>query len=109
VSLLAPNAPETLAKVYKPYVTAQLISKWKPNLSIAPGRKTSSPWPDHFVVNNIQPSGTGYSVQAAVVLMTSNEVEHGGNAGTKQIEMILTKQKGTWKIVSYKRKSEKKQ
>jgi membrane-bound inhibitor of C-type lysozyme len=102
VSLLAPGAAKAMSRVYAPFVTPQLISQWKKDLQKAPGRRTSSPWPDHFVINSIQPGGVVYSVDATLVLMTSNEVEYGGNAGTKRIEMTLAKRDGKWKIASYR-------
>jgi membrane-bound inhibitor of C-type lysozyme len=101
VSLLASDASHTIAQVYAPYVTPQLLSQWTKDPSDAPGRTTSSPWPDHFIINHIQPSGVGYMVNATLVLMTSNEIEHGGNAGTKNVQMMLTKRKGKWRILSY--------
>jgi membrane-bound inhibitor of C-type lysozyme len=101
VSLLAPDASHTLAQVYAPYVTQQLLSEWTKDPSSAPGKTTSSPWPDHFIIQRIQPSGVGYAVDATLVLMTSNEVEHGGNAGTKKVEMMLVKRNGKWKVSGY--------
>lgn len=102
VSLLAPEASRVLARIYKPYVTPQLLSKWEHHLSSAPGRTTSSPWPDHFIINRIQPSGVVYTVNATLVLMTSNEIEHGGKFGTKEVEMTLAKRNGNWQIASYR-------
>jgi membrane-bound inhibitor of C-type lysozyme len=101
VSLLAPKASETISQVYAPYVTPQLLSKWEQDLSSVPGRTTSSPWPDHFVINRIQPTGVLYSVDATLILMTSNEIEHGGNFGTKEVEMTVVKRNGKWRISSY--------
>ena len=102
ISLLAPNAGDELGKTYAPYVDAALLAKWQADPSTAPGRETSSPWPDHIEITNVQKSDEGaYIVSGTLVLMTSNEVEHGGNAGTAPVTITLHHEKGDWKIVEY--------
>jgi hypothetical protein len=102
VSLLAPTAGSDIATTYAPYVDADLLAKWKADPSTAPGRQTSSPWPDHIEITNVQKSDEGaYIVSGTLVLMTSNEVEHGGNAGTAAVSLTLHNEKGQWKIVEY--------
>lgn len=102
VSLLAPDASQEIAQTYGPYVDASLISSWQANPSTAPGRSTSSPWPDHIDVTGVtKVDDSTYTATGSVILMTSNEVEHGGNAGIIPVVMTLHKEGGGWLITSY--------
>ncbi len=58
------------------------------NPATAPGRETSSPWPDRIEVVDIaqQPNGT-ITARALLIWMTSEEVAHGGNAGTSTLAL----------------------
>ncbi|HET8575378.1 MAG TPA: MliC family protein [Candidatus Paceibacterota bacterium] len=98
VSLLAPDASSTMKDAYGPYVTGTLLAEWQKDPSKAPGRDVSSPWPDHIEITDVSTSGVVYSVEGKIVLMTSNEVEHGGNAGTVDVSMTLVDQNGKWLI-----------
>ncbi|MDB4991849.1 MAG: hypothetical protein JWL75_94 [Parcubacteria group bacterium] len=102
VSLLAPNATSTIADTYGRYVAAPLLTTWESDPSKAPGRSTSSPYPDHIDIQSVTEGGDeSYIVSGSIILMTSNEVEHGGNAGIIPVTLTLQKQDGAWKIVSY--------
>jgi len=102
VSLLAPTAGTDIESTYAPYVDADLLAKWNADPSSAPGRQTSSPWPDHIDITSVQETNGGaYKVNGRLVLMTSNEVEHGGDAGSASVSMTLRNEKGSWKITEY--------
>jgi hypothetical protein len=101
VSLLAPNASTTIASTYAAYATPQLLASWEADPESAPGRLTSSPWPDHIDITSVQKTSEGYAVQGNLILMTSNEVEHGGNAGSEPVSLQLVKTDGKWLISSY--------
>jgi hypothetical protein len=102
VSLLAPNAKTIIAQTYAPYVTPTLLTTWENDPSKAPGRETSSPWPDHIDIQSVTKTNeTTYTVSGSLILMTSNEVEHGGNAGVVPVTLTLEKGTDGWKISSY--------
>jgi hypothetical protein len=102
VSLLAPDAPQEVEAAYAPYASSSLIAQWQGNLLSAPGRTTSSPWPDHINIDSDtkQPNGT-YIVDATVVEVTSNEVEHGGIAADFPVTLTLAKYHTAWLITGY--------
>lgn len=101
VSLLSPDASQQIAKVYAPYVAQDLLTAWEKDPTTAPGRQTSSPWPDHIDISTATKAGGVYTVTGSVVLMTSDEVAHGGNAGTIPVTLTLEKQNSTWLITHY--------
>lgn len=102
VSLLAPDASQEIAQTYGQYADANLIASWQANPSTAPGRSTSSPWPDHIDVTGVTKiDDSKYSATGSIILMTGNEVEHGGNAGTIPVVMTLQKEGSAWLITSY--------
>lgn len=101
VSLLASDASSTIATEYAPFVSPDLIAAWQKDPTKAPGRTTSSPWPDHIEITQMTPQGAGYIVQGAIILMTSNEVEHGGNAGIIPVYIQVVRLDGKWQIVAY--------
>lgn len=105
VSLLAPDATTTIAADYGPYVTPALLSQWEADPQSAPGRITSSPWPDHITVDSISETSQGYDVHGTLVLLASPNLANGGNAGTDPVLIDLVKQNGTWLISSYKDES----
>lgn len=102
VSVLSPTAADDMDAAYGPYVDAALLAQWKAAPSMAPGRQTSSPWPDHIDIDSVTKADDGtYDVTGSVVLMTSNEVEHGGNAGTVPVSMTLRWEGDSWKVFRY--------
>jgi hypothetical protein len=101
VSVLAPDASTTIASVYGAYVTPSLLSSWEASPQSAPGRTTSSPWPDHITISSVNVTATGVEVDGTLVMMTSNSLEHGGNDGTDPIIVDLVYQSGQWLISSY--------
>lgn len=101
VSLLSPEASSTIAAEYSAYVSPELIALWQKDPAQAPGRRTSSPWPDRIEITEIMRQGAGYIVQGAIILMTSEEAERGGNAGIIPVYLQIVRQDGAWKIVAY--------
>jgi len=97
VSLLAPSASSTIASTYAPYVTDNLLTSWEQNPMQAPGRTTSSPWPDRLEVSSVakQDDGT-YAVSGSVIEKTS-----AGDSGTFPVSMTLTKADDAWKISAF--------
>ena len=104
VSLLGPDASSTVATEYSPYVAPELLAVWQKDPVYAPGRRASSPWPDHIEIDSITPAvNDQYTVSAKIIMMTSNEVAHGGNAGTVPILIQLGKVSGNWEIIGFTR------
>ncbi|HWB33990.1 MAG TPA: hypothetical protein VG753_01560 [Candidatus Paceibacterota bacterium] len=105
VSLMASTsiAADAIGQYYGAYVDPTLLQSWEANPSSAPGRETSSPWPDHIditsVVNN--PDGS-YTVQGSVA-----EVANGAQGTTTvdsyPVSLTLTNNGGVWLITNYDR------
>jgi hypothetical protein len=91
----------TIQKEYGPFVTPELLTHWIADPTSAPGRLTSSPWPDHIDITSVQKVGSDYQVAGEVVLMTSNEVAHGGDAGRIPVQMTMTAIDGQWYVSDY--------
>jgi hypothetical protein len=97
VSLLAPNAGETIEIVYGPYVAHELITEWKADPSKAPGRETSSPYPDSITITRMQRNTNDtYSVFANI-----EEVTNSGPAGTLPVVLIIKHFPEGWRITGY--------
>lgn len=106
VSLLAP-APDIRAAIdaqYAPYVTPELLSVWKARPESAPGRLTSSPWPDRIEVLSVDPQTDGsYIVHGAVVEITSDEMERGGMSGIYPVTLRLARHDQKWLIMQFEK------
>jgi len=101
VSIMAPDASSTIASVYAPYVDSALLAQWEADPQSAPGRVVSSPWPDHIQIDSVTAQGTGFVVNGELIFMSSNEVEHGGNAGTAPVVIQLANENGQLMIVAF--------
>jgi hypothetical protein len=62
-----------IERYYKPYVTEELLNQWLADPQSAPGRETSSPWPDRIFIKQVVPQGETYVINADVLYMTSVE------------------------------------
>lgn len=101
VSLLAPDASSTIESTYRPYVSEGLLKQWQAHPEGAPGRLTSSPWPDRIEVLSMSSQGSGYVVQGAIVLMTSEEKAKGGYVGFVPVMIQLIPEGGGWRIAAF--------
>ena len=97
VSLLAP--PETLRSEiranYADLVAPELLENWLREPSRAPGRETSSPWPERLEMKKMEAADNGYWVWADVVEMTST-----GEAGRYPVLIQVVPRGGKWLISS---------
>lgn len=101
VSLLAPRdvVIKSIKDNYSPYVTEELLHKWINNPRIAPGRISSSPWPDRIEITEIEGLSEGeFSIKGRIVEVTSTEIEGGGAAVFRPIDLILRKTGNKWLI-----------
>lgn len=104
VSLLAPK--ETIAQSikenYAAFVYPTLLSEWINDLSKAPGRLTSSPWPDRIDVTAINKiNSSSYDISGNVVEITSQEVVNGGSVGQYPVMVKVEKINNKWLITSF--------
>ncbi len=91
----------TLQKEYGPYVAPALLARWMDDPAHAPGRETSSPWPERIEVTEIRTAGAYYEAVGNVVLMTSAELVSGGDAGRTPVYLTLAHLGGRWLIAEY--------
>ncbi|NLX91109.1 MAG: hypothetical protein GXZ07_05905 [Firmicutes bacterium] len=101
VSLLA-SAEELTASLeehYGEFVTSALLESWQNDPQQAPGRVSSSPWPELIEVVSLEKSAEGvYEVQGKVIEMTSVEMTQGGIAAQRPITLTVEKSAGRWLI-----------
>ena len=93
VSLLAPRdlVIEAIEANYSPYVTDELMQSWLAHPRRAPGRTTSSPWPERIEITEVVRLSEGeFSVKGRIVEVTSSEAG-GGAAVYRPVELIVRK------------------
>lgn len=101
VSLTAEPAliASAMDSYYKPYVTSRLLAKWKADPTTAPGKRTSSPYPEKIEITSVtQLSKKQYEVVGKVA-----EVATGSNgalttAETYTLKLKLKYDDGIWLI-----------
>lgn len=101
VSLLAPKTEFEVAvdQAYGRFASPEIIAQWKLNPDAAPGKKTSSPWPQDIEVLTYVAQADG----SFVVTGNVNEMTSTGPAGKYPVTLTLQKIKGTWLITSFTR------
>lgn len=103
VALLAPRADLVAAirREYGAFVTPALLERWTHDPASAPGRLTSSPWPDHIEIEQIlrEPGGR-YGVIGSVVERTSADLP-GGAQNRVPVRLTLVRNVGRWSIAGY--------
>lgn len=103
VSLLAPQdvLEESMENTYGNLVVPELLEAWLENPSSAPGRLTSSPWPDRIEIDRITKlSSTAYEVQGEIIEITSTELDSTAIAGKRRIILVVTRVPNRWLISS---------
>ncbi|MEX2162496.1 MAG: hypothetical protein WD751_11365 [Anaerolineales bacterium] len=99
VALLAPDAAQQIEDQYAEFVTPDLLAAWQADPLQAPGRLTSSPWPDEIRIYAIEPiTDQQYRVVGAVVEVTSAEADMLPGYG---IELTVSFLDGKWLISAY--------
>lgn len=104
VSILADKtlAADAMAREYGPLVTPALLTKWQNDPTQAPGRVTSSPWPDRIEISGVErESRSRYIIEGHVVEVTNE----GGalekeprEAARRPITLAVEEQGGSWRI-----------
>lgn len=102
IPLLAPEdlLKEYMNEYYGDYVSEELIEKWLQDPVEAPGKLTSSPWPECIDVLSVEKiDNNKYRVMGGIIELTSVEVEHGGIAATREITLDVLKTDDKWMII----------
>lgn len=106
ISLTAPQeqAAESIREEYAPFVTQELLDTWAAMPLMAPGRLTSSPWPERIEIAKINKINKSYLVEGDIILVTSAELTEGGNAGVQEVVLTVEKRDGEWRIAEFEAK-----
>lgn len=99
VSLLSMTASDDIEQNYKGFASGDLINRWKTEPFSAPGRETSSPWPDSIVVQEIhQQNQNAYEVSGKIINMTSS-----GEAPSRSFQALVLRigEDKTWLISNF--------
>ena len=88
-----------MKKNYGVLVTPKLLSKWIVDPLSAPGRLTSSPWPDRIEVKTVNEiSSNEYEVKGEIIEITSVEKVNGGYAAKRPVTLKVKKADNQWLI-----------
>jgi len=101
VSLQSPAAllSANLQESYGDYVSPELLAEWQNDSSQAPGRLSSSPWPDRIEILHIEKqSESMYVINGNIIEVTSVEVINGGAAARQPITLTVAKTAERWLI-----------
>jgi hypothetical protein len=104
VSLLSSDASDQIGTVYAPYISENLLLDWQAHSELAPGRQTSSPWPDHVEITSTTETDPNiYAVSGQIVLMTSVEEASAedDNAGVQPFTATVENIDGKWLITAF--------
>lgn len=101
VALLAPDAPAQIEAQYAPYVSRDLLEKWKADPKSAPGHLTSSPWPSGIRVSSVQNVGVGTYIVKASIIEEANVATTTEEVGETPIILGVIRLGISWQIVEY--------
>lgn len=102
VSLLAPDAAQEIQNQYSEFVSSTLLETWMQDVSKAPGRMVSSPWPDRIEITTLSKQASDrYEITGDVIEVTSLEAVNGKAAARIPVHLIVQKNQGRWQIVEY--------
>jgi hypothetical protein len=102
VSLQSPNAAQTIREQYSEFLSPELLETWMNDVSKAPGRVVSSPWPDRIEITSLAQEGAAkYTVTGFVVEVTSVELVNGGAAAKIPVRIVVEEREGDWLITDY--------
>ena len=102
VSLLAPDAAQEIQEQYAEFVSPSVLERWMSNVSNAPGRKVSSPWPDRIEITALSQEGSDrYEITGFVVEVTSTEIGSGEAAAKTPVQIVVQRVQGHWLITEY--------
>jgi len=95
-------AAEAIKNNYAPFISSDILAFWEGDPAMAPGRRTSSPWPDRIEIIEMKHDDDGaYEVQGKIIEVTSVEVVSGGIAEEISVALKLRKQAAGWIITGF--------
>ena len=105
VSLQAPDSAvrQAITTAYAPLVTPELLVAWTSEPASAPGRTTSSPWPERIETRAAEATEAGACrVEGTVVYVTSVEQTRGGAARREPVTLEVARDGGGWRVSAYR-------
>ena len=102
VSLLSTDAAQEMQKQYSDFVSPALLETWMKDVTKAPGRTVSSPWPDRIDLTTLSKEGSDrYVITGFVIEVTSVEMVNGGAAAKIPVRIVGQRGQGRWLITEY--------
>ncbi len=102
VSLQSPIAARQMRTQYAGLVAPALLGRWLSDVSAAPGRQVSSPWPDRIAISALSFHGSRECmVSGHLVMMSSVELASGGSAAQVRVRLQLRRSDDRWLIAGY--------
>ena len=102
VALLTPDAAQQIEDQYADFVTLDLLVVWMADPSHAPGRLTSSPWPDRIEITTVMEQDPQVNlVSGQVVELTSAGLYSDKVAVTYPVELTFVYVDSYWLISDY--------
>lgn len=92
---------DTIQKEYAPYITEALLDRWIKDPLHAPGRETSSPWPERIEISSMEKIGEYYEVVAKVISLTSVEKAQGGYYDSSPAYITVANTNGAWRVAEF--------
>lgn len=95
-------AADAIAREYAPFITPTLLSLWQQDPTLAPGRLTSSPWPDHIQITSLERENRSKYIIEGDIVEVSNEagLAEPKEAVRRPAVFTVEKDNGAWKISS---------
>lgn len=86
------------------YASSELVKKWQKDPENAPGRLTSSPWPDRIEIDSLVKNEDGtYAVTGRLIEVTSDTKVKDGISAEYPVTLKLSNASGKWIIVQYEK------
>lgn len=101
VSLLADDASTQIATQYGAYIAPDLLQTWQNHHETAPGRQTSSPWPDRIEVVSVTEKGNGFFVVEGNVIEITSADAPNEPAAIYPVSMNVEKKGDSYVITTF--------
>ena len=105
VSLLGPDSivKRQIRESYGPFTTQALMEKWLATPASAPGRATSSPWPDRIEIDSVRPEPDNKcAVVGRLIYVSSRDVPSESGAINEPVALELIDE-GGWKVAAWEK------
>jgi len=102
VSLQGPaeDVKQSMQENYGEYVAPDLLERWYAEPLKAPGRLTSSPWPDRIEIQKVERlAEEAYKVDGEIIEITSADKEN-EVAVKREITLVVENMEGKWLIIT---------